>query len=103
MHEKTTPQTQIGGTSAASTVRKSTTHVGDTVGRASDTTGSSTAGTTRVPLRATEHAPVTGGPHEQLEQMDRLRETRGKNPLVMAALALVVLAVGVALYFTVLA
>ncbi|QDV09476.1 hypothetical protein Poly30_50340 [Planctomycetes bacterium Poly30] len=96
MHDKTTPKTEIGGTSAAPTVRKATTHVSDTVRETS-------SGSTSTAPQAPEHAPVTGGPRAQLDQKDRLRETRGTNPVVLGALALAVVAVGLALYFTVLA
>lgn len=96
MHDKTTPKTEIGGTSAAPTVRKATTHVSDTVREAG---GEGTPAAQHPP----EHAPVTGGPRAQLDQKDRLRETRNTNPIVMGVLALAVVAVGLALYFTVLA
>ncbi|QDV04533.1 hypothetical protein Poly30_00240 [Planctomycetes bacterium Poly30] len=96
MHEKSPSKTEIGGTTAAPTVRKSTTHVGDTV-RDFDT-----ATDPRV-TRPSQEGPVADDARAQLNQKDRLRESRSTNPIVMGALALAVLAVGLALYFTVLA
>lgn len=99
MNETSQKNVSIGGTSAAPTIKKSTSHVTDTTGSADTTPSPSTPPAAKEP--SLRHEPVVGGPEAQLAQADRLRNTRDSSYLPMVAAGLALLAVGVALYFTV--
>lgn len=93
MHEKTSNHTSIGGTKAAVTVEKSA------VGRRDS--GSPPSPSTPTSDRPDGPAPGTGNALAQTARKDRLRETRGSNPIVMVTAGLVLVAAAVAVYFTV--
>lgn len=90
MHEKSPAQTHIGGTKPAPNARKITTGVQATHSGHKQSSGGHGG--------STDYEQVVGGPEAQLRQAERLRSSRGKQPVVLVTAFILIAAVAVGAY-----